>query len=36
MEDVIANTKDQIEGPSIHQLFEAFNFFYENDAYIEW
>lgn len=36
IEDVIENTKDQIEDPSIHQLFEAFNFFYENDAYIEW
>ncbi|WPH23686.1 DUF7716 domain-containing protein [Variovorax paradoxus] len=36
IEDVIENTKDQIEDPSIDQLFEAFNFFYENDAYIEW
>ncbi|WP_455685331.1 DUF7716 domain-containing protein [Variovorax paradoxus] len=36
IEDVIENAKDQIEDPSIDQLFEAFNFFYENDAYIEW
>ncbi|WP_155736592.1 DUF7716 domain-containing protein [Variovorax paradoxus] len=36
IEDIIENTKNQIEDPSIDQLFEAFNFFYENDAYIEW
>jgi hypothetical protein len=36
IEDLIENTKDQIDNPSMEQIFEAFSYFYENDAYKEW
>jgi hypothetical protein len=36
IEDVIGNTEDQIDSPTLGQLFEAFCFFYDNDAYKEW
>lgn len=35
IEDIIINLNEQIENPSIEQLFEAFLFYYENDAFIE-
>lgn len=34
IEDIIENTHEQIESPSIHDLLIAFNFFLENDAFI--
>ena len=36
IEDVISNANAQIEHPSILQLFDAFVFFFENDAFKEW
>ena len=35
MEDIITNAKNQLSTPSIEQLFEAFQFYIENDAFIE-
>jgi hypothetical protein len=35
IEDIIYNAEDQLGNPSIDQLFEAFLFYVENDAFIE-
>jgi hypothetical protein len=34
IEDVVANAKAQIVNPNIEQLFEAFLYYFENDAFI--
>ncbi|MET3118841.1 hypothetical protein AAKU64_003076 [Undibacterium sp. GrIS 1.8] len=36
VEDVIENTKAQIDNPTLEQLFKAFVFYCENDAFMEW
>ncbi|WP_080425505.1 hypothetical protein [Burkholderia ubonensis] len=36
IEDIVTNTSAQIENPTIDQLFEAFVFYYNNDAFIDW
>jgi hypothetical protein len=35
IEDVIENAKDQLGAPRIDQLFAAFQFYIENDAFLE-
>ena len=35
IEDIVENASDQVNEPSVDQLFEAFVFYYENDAFIE-
>ena len=35
IEDVVENAKEELENPSINQLFDAFIFYYENDAFLE-
>nr|WP_197090651.1 hypothetical protein [Yersinia aldovae] len=35
VEDIIDNVGYQLADPKIEQLFEAFTFYYENDAFIE-
>ncbi|EAT3569821.1 hypothetical protein QYU88_002212 [Salmonella enterica] len=35
IEDVIDNVKDQLDNPSLNQLFDAFLFYYENDAFLD-
>lgn len=34
IEDIVANAVDQIENPTIDQLFDAFLFYVDNDAFI--
>lgn len=34
IEDIVINAHDQIDEPSMGQLFDAFVFYIENDAYI--
>ncbi|MGG1949371.1 hypothetical protein AB1286_31915 [Trinickia sp. NRRL B-1857] len=34
IEDIVENASDQVSEPTIDQLFEAFAFYYENDAFI--
>ncbi|MBJ9968580.1 DUF7716 domain-containing protein [Burkholderia seminalis] len=36
IEDIVDNTSDQIENPTVDQLFEAFVFYFTNDAFIDW
>ena len=36
IEDVISNTCAQLKFPLISQFFDAFVFFFENDAFKEW
>ena len=33
--DVIDNVKDQLDNPSLNQLFDAFLFYDENDAFLD-
>ncbi|MHA6306530.1 DUF7716 domain-containing protein [Hafnia paralvei] len=35
VEDIIDNLSYQVSNPTIEQLFEAFVFYYDNDAFIE-
>ena len=35
IEDIISNAESQLDSPSIEKLFEAFLFYIENDAFIE-
>lgn len=35
IEDIISNAEDQLSSPTIENLFEAFLFYMENDAFIE-
>lgn len=35
IEDIISNAKDQLDSPTIDQLFEAFLFYVENDAFMD-
>lgn len=35
IEDIVANAKGQIESPTLQQLFDAFVYYFENDAFIE-
>lgn len=34
IEDIVENACDQVSEPTIDQLFEAFAFYYQNDAFI--
>ena len=34
IEDIVANAIDQVENPTIDQLFDAFLFYVDNDAFI--
>jgi len=34
IEDIVANACDQVNEPTLDQLFEAFVFYYENDGFI--
>ncbi|CAN7603422.1 hypothetical protein LJR230_004327 [Trinickia sp. LjRoot230] len=34
IEDIAANAVDQVDNPTIDPLFEAFLFYFENDAFI--
>ncbi|MBN3767638.1 hypothetical protein [Burkholderia sp. Ac-20365] len=34
IEDIVSNAQAQIENPRIEQLFEAFVYYFENDAFI--
>lgn len=34
IEDIVANACEQVDEPTIDQLFEAFVFYHENDAFI--
>ena len=34
IEEVVANAKTQLDTPSLNDLFKAFIFYYENDAFI--
>jgi len=36
IEDIVDNASDQIENPTVDQLFEAFVFYFNNDAFIDW
>ena len=36
IEGIVENTSDQIGNPTVDQLFEAFVFYFTNDAFIDW
>ena len=35
IEEIVANAKEQLGVPSLDELFKAFIFYYENDAFLE-
>jgi hypothetical protein len=35
IEDIVINANSQLENPSLDKLFQAFTFYYENDAFLE-
>lgn len=35
IEEIVANAKEQLGVPSFDELFKAFIFYYENDAFLE-
>lgn len=35
IEDIVANAKDQLDSLTLEQLFDAFVYYFENDAFIE-
>ncbi|MCC8423197.1 DUF7716 domain-containing protein [Photorhabdus thracensis] len=35
IEEVVANTKAQLDNPSLNDLLKAFIFYFENDAFME-
>jgi hypothetical protein len=35
-QDIVDNTKQQKVQPSVADLLQAFNYYYEHDAFIEW
>lgn len=35
IEEIVANVKQQLGVPSLDELFKAFIFYYENDAFLE-